>query len=174
MLTIFCKWWRERDEISVKRKLLNSSGSDQNTWNFAQKTLRYASCFQLSHRFGYPDGLRCVLFDILHSKRLMIIMLRWPTRDTLQTKKKRWKQKRNAANKKETLQTKEKRRKQKRNAANKKETLQTKKKRCKQKRSAANKKETLQTKKGTAANMKKGTLQIKKRNASNKKEERCK
>ena len=80
--------------------------------------------------------------------------LRWPTRDTLQTKKIRCKQKRNAANKKGTLQTK--------------------KKRCKQKRNAANKKEALQTKKGTAANIKKGTLQIKKRNAANKKEERCK
>ena len=45
--------------------------------------------------------------------------VRWPTRDTLQTKKKRCKKKRNAANKKETLQTKEKRCKQKRNAANK-------------------------------------------------------
>ena len=56
-------------------------------------------------------------------------LLRWPTRDTLQTKKKRCKQKRNAANKNETLQTEKKRCKQKRNAANKKETLQTKKKR---------------------------------------------
>ena len=44
--------------------------------------------------------------------------LRWPTRDKLQTKKKRCKQKRNAANKKETLQTK-------------KGTLQIKKVRCK-------------------------------------------
>ena len=69
-------------------------------------------------------------------------IVRWPTRDTLQTKKKRCKQKRNAANKKETLQTKKKRCKQKRNAANKKGinaanktgTLQTRKKRCKQKR----------------------------------------
>ena len=68
------------------------------------------------------------------SGSVSINVLRWPTRDTLQTKKKRCKQKRNAANKKETLQTKKKRCKQKRNAANKKETLQTKKKRCKQKR----------------------------------------
>ena len=85
--------------------------------------------------------------------------IRWSTRDMLQTKKKRCKQKRNAANKKETLQTKRKRCKQKRNAANKKETLQTKKKRCKQKRNAANKKETLQIKKYAAK--KKRELQIK-------------
>ena len=97
--------------------------------------------------------------------------LRWPTRDTLQTKKKRCKQKRNAANKNETLQTKKKRCKQKRNAANKQGTLQTKKKRCKQKRSAANKKgNRCKYKKRNAANIKKGTLQIKKRNAANKKE----
>ena len=106
---------------------------------------------------------------IIFLKPLMLYIvgiLRWPTRDTLQTKKKRCKQKRNAANKTETLQTKKKCCKQKRNAANKKE-------RCKQKRNTANKKEVLQTKKGTAANIKKGTLQIK-RNAANKKEERCK
>ena len=48
------------------------------------------------------------------------------------------------ANKKETLQTKKKHCKQKRNAANKKETLQTKKERCKQKRNAANKKSMMQ------------------------------
>ena len=36
-------------------------------------------------------------------------LVRWPTRDTLQTKKKCCKQKRNAANKKETLQTKKER-----------------------------------------------------------------
>ena len=91
---------------------------------------------------------------VLFSKSMTLLQLikintdlRWPTRDTLQTKKNRCKQKRNAANKKETLQTK--------------------KKRCKQKRNAANKKETLQTKKGTAAN-------IKKKNAANKKKERCK
>ena len=59
----------------------------------------------------------------------------------------RYKQKRNAANKKETLQIKKKRCKQKRNAANKRERLQTKKERCKQIGNAANKKETLQTKK---------------------------
>ena len=66
--------------------------------------------------------------------------VRWPTRDTLQIEG-------TAANKKDTLQTKKKRCKQKRNVANKKETLQKKaaakekKERCKQK------KEPLQIKK---------------------------
>ena len=81
-------------------------------------------------------------------------------------RKHRCKQTRYAANKKETLQTKKKRCKQKRKRykQKKKGTEQTKKKRCKQKN------RTLQTKKGTAGNIKKGTLQIKKRNAANKKE----
>ena len=57
--------------------------------------------------------------------------IRWPTRDTLQTKKMRCKQKTIAANKKGALQTKNGRCKQKRCAANKKRSLQTKKKnRC--------------------------------------------
>ena len=80
--------------------------------------------------------------------------LRWPTRDMLQTKKDRCKQKRCAANKNRSLQTKKMRCKQKTIAANKKDALQTKNDRCKQKRCAANKKRLLQTKKGCAANKK--------------------
>ena len=94
----------------------------------------------------FPTGETHITSDMCLGEHIMG-KLRWPTRDMLQTKKTRCKQKRNAANKKEMLQTKEKRCKQKRHAANKKETLQTKKKCCKQKRNAANKKETLQTKK---------------------------
>ena len=101
---------------------------------------------------------------LVHHSHQSSSVLRWPTRDMLQTKKKRCKQKRNAANKKSTLQIKKKRCKQKRNAANKKCTLQIKKVRCKQKRNAANKKITLQIKK-YAAN--------KKTYAANK-NERCK
>ena len=51
----------------------------------------------------------------------IITLVRWPTRDTLQTKNDRCKQKRCAANKKRSLQTKKMRCKQKTIAANKKE-----------------------------------------------------
>ena len=99
----------------------------------------------------------CRYCNLSVSNRL-IAFVRWPTRDMLQTKKKRCKQKRNAANKKETLQTKKKRCKQKRNAANKNErcklksTLQIKNENCNLKmyaannRNAVNKKRTLQIK----------------------------
>ena len=73
-------------------------------------------------------------------------VVRWPTRDMLQTKNDRCKQKRCDANKKRWLQTKKMRCKQKTIAANKKRSLQTKKMRCKQKTMAANKKDALQTK----------------------------
>ena len=75
-----------------------------------------------------------LIFNVISSEKSCLIsvpFLRWPTRDTLQTKNQRCKQKPNTANKKETLQTRKKRCKQKRNAANKKETLQIKKVRCK-------------------------------------------
>ena len=94
-------------------------------------------------------------------------LLRWPTRDTLQTKKKPPKQKRKHANKTETTQIKKKPRKQKRkrkqknrnhankqkprtqnrNHANKTETTHTKQKPRKQNRNHAHKVETTQTKK---------------------------
>ena len=83
----------------------------------------------------------------------LIGFLRWPTRDTLQTKKKPPKQKRKHANKTETTQIKKKPRKQKRkrkqkkrNHAHKTETTQTKQKPRTQNRNHAHKTETTQTK----------------------------
>ena len=95
-----------------------------------------------------------LLIDILTFHAASAITnIRWPTRDTLQTKKKPPKQKRKHANKTETTQIKKKPRKQKkktqtkkRDHAHKTETTQTKQKTRKQNRNHAHKTETAHTK----------------------------
>ena len=99
------------------------------------------------HDFQAINGtVESALFMQL-SNLIKSLPIRWPTRDMLQTKNDRCKQKRCAANKKPSLQTKKPSLQTKIIAANKKPSPQTKNHRCKQKTIAANKKkDALQTK----------------------------